>query len=138
MCDEDDEAEGSLDDEPDEDMGDACSDDDRAADSAAVQHSASDPAALAKRRERRQARTAGKGIVKRRSRAAGEQKTRASLLGGEILYLCELCGADRGVKADGMKAHRQEGRKCRKRRDMREMLLEKAKQQPPPPRVHTQ
>eukprot|EP00966_Prymnesium_polylepis_P027087 626615-Prymnesium_polylepis.1 len=35
-------------------------------------------------------------------------------------------------------AHRQEGRKCRKRRDMCEMLLEKAKQQPPPPRVHTQ
>eukprot|EP00966_Prymnesium_polylepis_P084424 1954031-Prymnesium_polylepis.1 len=32
-----------------------------------------------------------------------------------------------------MKAHRQEGRKCRKRRAMREMLLEKAKQQPPPP-----
>eukprot|EP00966_Prymnesium_polylepis_P136803 3160964-Prymnesium_polylepis.1 len=41
VADEDDEAEGSFDDELDEDMGDACSDDDRAlaADSAAVQHS---------------------------------------------------------------------------------------------------
>eukprot|EP00966_Prymnesium_polylepis_P282071 6518130-Prymnesium_polylepis.1 len=73
---------------------------------------------------RRLARKAGKVIVKRRSRAAGEKKTRASLLGGEIIYLCELCGSHRGVKADGMKAHRKWPQSFRKRREMREMLLE--------------